>query len=96
MFDILFFLLYLWLILLQRLENALTSDFSDDLDGWEPLNPWLRSSVDGISEGDFYMRMPVGINPGNKGSKLIAFNPTNEWTGDFVEKGGNWRFFEFC
>ena len=67
--------------------NALTSDFSDDLDGWEPLNPWLRSSVDGLSEGDFYMRMPVGINPGNKGSKLIAFNPTNTWTGDFVSKG---------
>ena len=54
--------------------DALTSDFSDDLDGWEPLNPWLRSSVNGMSEGDFYMRMPVGINPGNKGSKLIAFN----------------------
>ena len=67
--------------------NALTSDFSDDLDGWEPLNPWLRSSVDGLSEGDFYMRMPVGINPGNKGSKLIAFNPTNDWTGNFLEKG---------
>ena len=67
--------------------NALTSDFSDDLDGWEPLNPWLRSSVDGLSEGDFYMRMPVGINPGNKGSKLISFNPTNTWTGDFVSKG---------
>ena len=66
---------------------ALTSDFSDDLEGWEPLNPWLRSSVDGLSEGDFYMRMPVGINPGNKGSKLIAFNPTNAWTGDFVSKG---------
>ena len=67
--------------------NALTSDFSDDLDGWEPLNPWLRSSVDGQSEGNFYMRMPVGINPGNKGSKLIAFNPTNAWTGDFVSRG---------
>ena len=65
---------------------ALTSDFSDDLDGWEPLNPWLRSSVDGLSEGYFYMRMPVGISPGNKGSKLIAFNPTNAWTGDFVSK----------
>lgn len=67
--------------------DALTSDFSDDLDGWQPLNPWLRSSVDGLFEGDFYMRMPVGINAGNKGSKLIAFNPTNDWTGNFVEKG---------
>ena len=67
--------------------NAITSDFSDDLDGWEPLNPWFRSSVDGLSEGDFYMRMPVGINPGNKGSKLIAFNPTNTWTGNFISKG---------
>ena len=66
---------------------TLTSDFSDDLDGWEPLNPWLRSSVNGLSEGDFYMRMPVGINPGNKGSKLIAFNPTNAWTGNFISKG---------
>jgi hypothetical protein len=67
--------------------NALTSDFSNDLEGWEPLNPWLRSSVNGMSEGDFYMRMPVGINPGNRGSKLIAFNPTDAWTGDFVAKG---------
>ena len=67
--------------------SALTSNFSNDLEGWEPLNPWLRSSVDGLSEGDFYMRMPVGINPGNKGSKLIAFNPTNAWTGNFVQKG---------
>jgi len=66
---------------------ALTNDFSYDLEGWEPLNPWLRSSVNGISEGDFYMRMPVGINPGNRGSKLIAFNPTNAWTGDFLSKG---------
>jgi hypothetical protein len=40
-----------------------------------------------MSEGDFYMRMPVGINPGNRGSKLIAFNPTDAWTGDFVAKG---------
>ena len=67
--------------------NTIISHFSNDLEGWEPLNPWLRSSVEGLSEGDFYMRMPVGINPGNKGSKLIAFNPTNEWTGNFVEKG---------
>ena len=66
---------------------TLTNDFSNDLEGWEPLNPWLRSSVNGISEGDFYMRMPVGINPGNRGSKLIAFNPTNAWTGDFLSKG---------
>ena len=67
--------------------NTIISDFSYDLEGWEPLNPWLRSSVDGLSEGDFYMRMPVGINAGNKGSKLIAFNPTNDWTGNFMEKG---------
>ena len=67
--------------------NAVTSDFSNDLQGWEPLNPWLRSSVNGLSQGDFYMRMPVGINAGNKGSKLITFNPTNSWTGDFIAKG---------
>ena len=41
--------------------KALTSHFTNDLDGWEPLNPWLRSSVDGLTEGNFYMRMPVGI-----------------------------------
>jgi len=74
-------------ILLVLTSHAHISDFSNDLDGWEPLNPWLRSSVDGISQGDFYMRMPVGINPGNKGSKLIAFNPTDAWTGDFIAKG---------
>lgn len=73
--------------LLVQSGTALTSDFSNDLDGWEPLNPWLRSSVDGLFTGDFYMRMPVGINPGNKGSKLIAFNPTDAWTGDFNAKG---------
>ena len=67
--------------------NNIISDFSNDLEGWEPLNPWLRSSEGGLSEGNFYMRMPVGINAGNKGSKLIAFNPTNDWIGNFLEKG---------
>ena len=83
---LIFFLIILGSIF-EATGNTLTSTFSNDLQGWEPLNPWHRSSLDGLSEGDFYMRMPVGINPGNKGSKLIAFNPTNDWTGNFLEKG---------
>ena len=84
------YITFIILILISLYElnaNTVTSDFSNDLDGWEPFNPWLRSSVDGLSEGNFYMRMPVGKNPGNRGSKLIAFNPTDAWTGDFVSKG---------
>ena len=81
------FLILILGLLFELNANATTSDFSNGLDGWEPFNPWLRSSVDGLSEGNFYMRMPVGINPGNRGSKLIAFNPTDAWTGDFVSKG---------
>lgn len=63
------------------------SQFSNGFEGWEPANPWLLSSEDGMQSGDAYLRMPVGINPGNKGSKLIAFNPMDDWTGDYNTKG---------
>jgi hypothetical protein len=63
------------------------SHFTDDLDDWQPLDPWLQSSVDGMNPGDNYLRMPVGMTSGNKGSKLIAFNPNAPWTGDLLAAG---------
>ena len=63
------------------------SHFTDDLDDWHPLNPWQHDSVDGISPGNSYLRMPVGMTNGNKGSKLIAFNPNAPWTGDLLAAG---------
>ena len=93
-YRISFFIFGFTLLLLKGHSHI--SNFSNDLDGWEPLNPWLRSSIDGMSQGDFYMRMPVGISPGNKGSKLIAFNPTAVWTGDFISKGVTGVSFNFA
>lgn len=66
------------------------STFTTDSDGWE--GGWSdRSTIDGISEGDWYMRFPVGINPGNRGSKLISYNPTEAWTGNFIDRGETGR-----
>ena len=65
------------------------SQFTNGFEGWQPENPWLISSEDGMQSGDTYLRMPVGINSGNKGSKLIAFNPSEDWTGNFIAKGVN-------
>ena len=82
-------ILSLWgIILCGQSVPLVTSVFSNDTEaeGWQ--GGWRTvSTIDGISEGDWYMRLPVGINPGNRGSKLISHNPTAAWTGNFISKG---------
>ena len=86
------------LMLFGQAGTPVVSNFSTDTEGWE--GGWrTRSTIDAITAGDHYLRLPVGINPGNRGSKLITYNPTALWTGDFLTKGisgvtlnfDNWR-----
>lgn len=74
------------LMLSGQTGTPVVSNFSTDTEGWE--GGWrIRSSIDAITAGDHYLRLPVGINPGNRGSKLITHNPTELWTGDFLTRG---------
>ena len=76
----------LGIVLSGQSVPLIVSNFSSDTEGWE--GGWReRSTIDGLSEGNWYMRLPVGINSGNRGSKLISYNPTDAWTGDFLTKG---------
>ena len=61
------------------------SHFSEGFDGWQPANPWEISTQEVLEADNAYLRMPVGFG-GNRGSKLIAFNPTEAWTGNFNQK----------
>ena len=74
---------------LQAMLSAVSihsfSNFTGGFDGWQPANPWELSTEEGMDAGDAYLRMPVGFG-GNRGSKLIAFNSTEAWTGNFNEK----------
>ncbi len=96
-------LLSLWIVKLFLVANLCAQNFVihensfvNDLEGWQPLNPWQHSTEDAISPGNGYLRMPVGINPGNKGSKLIAFNPDSPWTGDLLASGVTALRFDFA
>ena len=72
-------------MLFGQTGTPIASNFSSDTEGWE--GGWrIRSAIDAITVGDHYLRLPVGINPGNRGSKLITYNPTASWTGDFLTK----------
>lgn len=64
------------------------SDFSTGMDGWEPNNPWKTNTVGGLSPSNPYLEMIVG-DYGNRGSKLITFNPTSPWVGDLYTMGVN-------
>ncbi len=62
------------------------STFTNGMDGWEPDNPWTTSDVDGLTAGDDYLFInPNGI--GGRGSRMITFNPTTDWTGDYFGAG---------
>ena len=87
--KVIFILLSASLQLAGQTSPLAISQFTNGFDGWQPDNPWHLSSQGGMQAGDSYLRMPVGINPGNKGSKLIAFNPSEDWTGNFIAKGVN-------
>ena len=63
-----------------------TSNFSNDLDGWVP---WVsRTDVDPNfpSSSNYYGQMQVGYGPGNQGSRLVTYNQTAAWTGNYIDK----------
>lgn len=71
---------------LLALPSFNLADFADDLEGWEPNDPWVRSDIDGIGSGNPYLKIePNGI--GGRGSRMITFNIDSEWTGDYVSAG---------
>ena len=60
------------------------STFNTGTDGWEPNSPWITSTAMPIAPDDPYLLLDVGASAGNRGSKLITFNPTEAWTGDYL------------
>ena len=89
------FILFANVLFAQMHTHALISeDFSSELGGWQPdiefdnfsNAPWERSTTDGYSEDNSYMRMRMeGSNSDN--SRFLAFNTGSDWTGDFIAKG---------
>lgn len=70
----------------QAVTNTTTSTFITSLDGWEPNSPWTSSTVGAIVPGNPFLRItPNGI--GGRGSRMITFNPTADWTGDYIGAG---------
>lgn len=69
------------------------SDFSSGLDGWEPNNPWTTNTAGGITPSNPYLQMVVG-DFGTRGSKLITFNSTSNWVGNFLSQGVNGVSFD--
>jgi hypothetical protein len=65
--------------------NFITSTFETGLNGWEPDNPWTTSDIDGLTPGNDYLRIEA-VGSG-KGGKMITFNPTSEWTGNYFSAG---------
>ncbi len=63
-----------------------TSNFSNDLDGW---TPWVsRTDIDPNlpSSSNYYGQMQVGYGPGNQGSRLVTYNRSSAWTGNYIDK----------
>lgn len=63
-----------------------TSNFSNDLDGWVP---WVsRTDIDPNlpSSSNYYGQMQVGYGPGNQGSRLVTYNRSSAWTGNYIDK----------
>lgn len=62
------------------------ADFSDGMQGWEPNSPWVTDTVGGLNTDNPYLKMIIG-EYGNRGSRLITFNPLQPWTGDLLSEG---------
>lgn len=62
------------------------ANFSDGMQGWEPNSPWVTETADGIGVNNPYLQMIIG-EYGNRGSRLITFNPLQPWTGNLLSEG---------
>ncbi len=80
---------YFFLVIFSNLSAEVilnTSNFSNDLDGWVP---WVsRTYVDPNlpSSSNYYGQMQVGYGPGNQGSRLVTYNRSSAWTGNYIDK----------
>jgi hypothetical protein len=62
----------------------ITSTFSSGNDGWQPDN-WQTTGVNGLSPGNPYLK--IAADGSGALGKMITFNPTTDWTGDYVAAG---------
>ena len=59
----------------------ITSTFSTGNEGWQPDN-WKTNNVSGISPDNPYLEI-AAVGSGKTG-KMITFNQSAEWTGDYI------------
>ncbi len=62
--------------------TLVTSTFTTGTDGWQP---WSTATAGALTPGNPYLSVEAD-GSGVKG-KLITFNPTAEWTGDYFSAG---------
>jgi|GEM_PF-1942379 len=58
-----------------------TSTFSTGNEGWQPDN-WKTNNVNGLSLGNPYLK--IAADGDGALGKMITFNQTSEWTGDYM------------
>lgn len=68
-----------------------TSDFEAGYDGWMPDH---RLNISSELQNSF-LHLPVGFGGGNAGSRLITYNQSASWTGNFINRGVKKIKFDF-
>ena len=63
-----------------------TSNFTNDLDGWIPWVSRTNTDPNLPTSLNYYGQMQVGYGPGNQGSRLVAYNQSSAWTGNYINK----------
>jgi hypothetical protein len=59
-----------------------TNTFDSGTEGWQP---WTTSTVNGLTPGNPYLR--IGADGSGVYGKMITFNPTAAWTGNYGAEG---------
>lgn len=81
------------IVQLTAINPLVTSNFTGGFDGWMPSHIWAIGSE--ANNGNEYLQMNVGMNPGNQGSRLVAYTQASEWTGNYITRKVDSVKFDF-
>ena len=80
-----------FMVQLSAVNFLVTSNFADGFSGWMPDHIWEIGS----ENGNDYLKMDVGMNSGNQGSRLVAYTQASDWTGDYITRKVDSIKFDF-